>query len=103
MDDVVSGTLKYVTGYTGFSGDASEQSGNYLALAVTRKEGVTVTLDMIGGDHEGHPATFPDEDEICVVRVKNTAQKLVFTAYLDDVAVETRVIQLTGLTLTPSA
>ena len=103
MDDVVSGTLKYVTGYTGFSGDVAEQSGNYLALAVTRKEGVTVTLDMIGGDHEGHPVTFPDDDETCVVRIKNTAQKLVFTAYLDDVAVETRVIQLTGLTLTPSA
>lgn len=30
--DSISGNLKYVTGYTGFSGEASEQSGNYLAL-----------------------------------------------------------------------
>ena len=28
----ISGTLKYVTGYTGFSGDTSEQSGHYLCI-----------------------------------------------------------------------
>lgn len=30
----ISGTSNYVTGYTGFSGDTDEQSGNYLALHV---------------------------------------------------------------------
>lgn len=34
-DGAITGTLAYVTGYTGFSGDASEQEGNYLALKLS--------------------------------------------------------------------
>ena len=32
--DAIAGTLKYVTGYTGFSGDPAEQEGHYLALHI---------------------------------------------------------------------
>ncbi len=35
----VTGTLKAVTGYTGFSGTASEQSGHYLPLKLNAKYG----------------------------------------------------------------
>lgn len=31
----ITGTLKYVTGYTGFSGKAKEQKGNFIAIKVT--------------------------------------------------------------------
>lgn len=31
-DRVIAGTLKYVTGYTGFSGDVERQKGNYIVL-----------------------------------------------------------------------
>ncbi|MBO7451822.1 MAG: hypothetical protein J6U54_15870 [Clostridiales bacterium] len=34
-DGTFTGTLHYVTGYTGFSGDPTEQEGNYLAIKVT--------------------------------------------------------------------
>lgn len=34
-DGAITGTLAYVTGYTGFSSDADEQEGNYLALKLT--------------------------------------------------------------------
>ena len=34
-DGVFTGTLHYVTDYTGFSGNADEQHGNYLAIKVS--------------------------------------------------------------------
>lgn len=34
-DGAITGTLAYVTGYTGFSGDPDEQEGNYLALKLS--------------------------------------------------------------------
>ena len=33
-DNEVTGTLKYINGYVGFSSNVSEQSGNYLALKI---------------------------------------------------------------------
>lgn len=43
----ITGTLKYVTDYTGFSGDVSEQSGNYIALHITSTENdVTIKVKL---------------------------------------------------------
>lgn len=59
-EDSITGTLKYVSGYTGFSGIESEQSGNYIAFhssvpgvpdaTITVKKGnkAPVTLDPDG-------------------------------------------------------
>lgn len=99
-DDVVSGTLKYVTGYTGFSGDASEQSGNYLALEIDREDGVTVTVELLGGNSEGHPVTLPDDDDVLVGRITSNTQNIRIIA-TDGTNTETRVLRLSGLTLTP--
>ena len=100
-DDIISGTLLYVTGYTGFSGDPDEQEGNFLALAVERKSGVDLTVEIIGGNSEGHPVEMAADDELLVARITSTTQKIKFVAYIDEEAVETRVFQLSGLTLTP--
>lgn len=50
--ETITGTLKYVTGYTGFnSTDVSEQSGHYLALKfATDPEAEEVTVELVGGD-----------------------------------------------------
>lgn len=45
----VTGTSKYVTGYTGFSGDPSEQEGNYVAFHISVGElviGTNVTVKV---------------------------------------------------------
>ena len=66
----VTGTLKYVTDYTGFSSDVEEQSGNYLAIKVEAVEDATITVELINGTL-GHPVTL-DDDGMIVIRVSNT-------------------------------
>ena len=97
--DTVSGTLKYVTGYTGFSGDVAEQSGNYLALhfEVPDVEGVTLSAELIGGVHPG-PKTL-DPDGIFLVRLQNTSEKIRITATKTGYGPVTKTYKLTGLTL----
>lgn len=97
----ISGTLKYVTGYTGFSGDEELQSGHYL---VVHCDTGNVTADaikvqLINGDFG--PATL-DEDGIAILRIKDKdAQALNVVAYKDGRAVS-RVFDLSGLTLEPA-
>ena len=96
--NAISGTLLYVTGYTGFSGDETEQSGNYLAVHCAAGEGDTITLELIGGTHG--PVTL-DEDGLCVIRVTDKdTQKLHYTATGADGSTEDRIYDLSGLTLT---
>ena len=93
----ITGTLKKVTGWTAFSGDPAEQSGNYIAVKATAVEGATITAQVIGGDHG--PVTL-DEDGILIARIKNNSQKLQFKATTDD-GIQTIRYDLSGLTLTP--
>lgn len=99
--DGIIGTLKYVTGYTGFSGDPNEQQGNYLALHIDSEvEGATITVELIGGDHPG--AVTLDEDRTIILRIKNTHEKIKITATADDTPTVTKTYNLVGLTLTPA-
>lgn len=94
----ITGTLLYVTGYTGFSGDATEQSGNYLALKCTAQSGDTITVDLVGGSHPG--AVTLDDDGIVVLRITNkNTQKVRYVATAADGTTETREFGLSGLTL----
>ena len=68
--DSISGTLKYVSDYTGFSGNVSEQSGNYLALhCATTPDADSITVELINGT-VGHPVAL-DSDGIIVLRITN--------------------------------
>lgn len=95
----ITGTLKYVTGYTGFSGDVSEQSGNYLAIKVTAIEGATITVELKNGTL-GHPVTL-DEDGMIVIRIADKTTQSVEVVATKDSLSETQRFSLTGLTLTP--
>lgn len=78
-DNTITGTSKYVTGYTQFSSSTELQSGNYLALKVTPpEEGCTITSEVIGGS--GRVATL-DEDLNIVYRIVSNDQKIKFTCY----------------------
>ena len=79
-DGKISGVSKYVTGYTGFSGDTAEQSGNYVALVATAASGATIKAQIIGGLH-GEVTL--DPDGILVARIVNTATAIRYTATLD--------------------
>ena len=83
----IMGTLRYVTGYTGFSGDEAKQSGNYLAVDIAATPAdATVTVEVIGGDSEGNPVTV--DDGYLVVRVADKKQKLKVVATSGDNVIE---------------
>lgn len=97
----ISGTLKYVTGYTGFSGDESLQSGHYLALHFDTGETTvdSIKVQLINGDYG--PVTL-DEDQINIFRIRDKdAQAVQVMAYKDG-RVVSRIYDLSGLTLEPA-
>lgn len=75
-NNVARGTLYYVTGYTGFSGNVEEQSGNYIALKLTGvPEGAVVKYQRV--DSGLDPVTL-DSDLNIVIRVKEDAHNAIY-------------------------
>lgn len=100
-EGVISGTLNYVTGYTDFSGDVSEQSGNYLVLKCTsEKTSDVITVELIGGT-VGHPVTL-DADRNIVIRITNTTTQSIKVVGYNEWGSVTKTFALTGLTLAAS-
>ena len=97
-DDVIRGTLKHVDGYTGFSGDVAEQSGNYLALKCDGIPGADeVTFELVNGT-VGHPVTL-DEDRLIVVRITDIESQYIEIKATKAGETLSRRLYLTGLTL----
>lgn len=82
-DGSVVGTLKKVTGYTGFSSIKEEQSGYYFPFKLT-KTGTTMTLKKNGVAGEGKE-DMPFDPEI-ILRV---SKEDTFTIEVDDTPVVT--------------
>ena len=85
-DDSIGGTLKYVTGYTGYSEDTDLQSGNYLSLAISAPSGATTTIKMVnnGGINETEE-TLSNDYYVAYVKSKNA--KIIVTTTLSGVSV----------------
>lgn len=84
-DSEITGTLHYVTGYTGFNGsEVSEQSGNFLALDFSADQWPdTLKVEVVGGTKG--PVTLTSEDHFCVFRIANkSTQKIKVTAEAND-------------------
>lgn len=93
----IGGTLKYVTDYTGFSGDPAEQQGNYLVLHIdTDVEDATIEVELIGGDHG---STTLDSDRTIIFRIKNKSQKIKITASKEGYPTVSKTYTLGGVTL----
>lgn len=90
-----SGELYYVTGYTGFSSNVEEQSGNYIALKVNgAPEDAVVTYEKVGGSAE--PVVL-DQDRNIVIRIVDQSAVLRFTITTSEGSV-TRDISVANLT-----
>ena len=94
----ISGTLKHVTGYTGYSGDVSEQSGNYLALhfEVEDHASAVITVELSKGKH-GQSTL--DSDGICIFRIEDAAQDIIVTIADTGYRTSTIRIPISGLVL----
>ena len=67
----IGGTLHYVTGYTGFSGDPAEQEGNYLTLHFEDDDATSISVKVVGSEHD--PVTL-DPDGLLVLRIREIAK-----------------------------
>ena len=90
-EDAITGTLNYIADYSGFSGDPSETSGNYLVLHATSDDGATISVTVT------NPVTLED-DGIVVLRIRDKdSQTVTVVASKDGYATTTKVYSLTGL------
>ena len=90
-----------MTGYTGFSGDPTEQQGNYLVLHIdTDVEGATIQVEIIGGKHG--PVTL-DSDRTIITRISNKSQKIKITASKEGYPTVSKTYTLAGLKLEPAS
>lgn len=76
-EDEITGTLKHVTDYTGFSSKVEEQSGNYLAIHNTTNGDEPIFVEVVGGT--SGPVQL-DSDGIIVLRIANKEQKVKVTS-----------------------
>lgn len=97
-DSKITGTLHYVTGYTDFSSEPTEQSGNYLALKIdTVPDDATTTVEVVGGTKG--PVTL-DEDKNIVLLIKNKdSQSIKIRSTKDGMSPIEKTYNLSGLTL----
>lgn len=94
-DGTVTGTLKYVSDYTGFSSNIAEQSGNYIVFhaEVPDVEGVTITAKIT-------KTSTLDSDGIAVFRVGDKdSQTLTIVASKEGYDTVTKTFSLSGLTV----
>ncbi len=97
-DEWISGTLKYVTGYTGFSGEESEQSGYYLALDVTATDGATTTMQFVNARTTIGPVNI-DEDMYAVLRISDPRKQYIIVTTTKAGETVSRTIKLGSLKL----
>lgn len=93
----ISGTLKHVTGYTGFSTDPAEQQGNYLCLKFnTMPTDAITTVELVGGTKG--PVVL-DSDMNMVLLIKDKDAQTVKVTVDDGDEQLTKIYSLAGLTL----
>ena len=97
----VTGTLAYVTDFTGFSGDPELQEGNYLALSFdTDPTADKIEVEFVGALTNIGPQELDSDKDICVRITNKDTQYLVATAYKNG-EVTRRTIRLDQLVLEP--
>lgn len=92
-DDAITGTLNWISDYTGFSGDVSLQSGNYIGIhcSVPDVDDVTITVTVT------NPSVL-DADGIVVCRIADKdSQTITVVASKDGCESVTKTFALTGL------
>ena len=95
----ISGTLKHVTGYTGFSSKVDEQSGNYIALNVDPASGFPESMTVEVKNGTSGPSKLTAADHHVVLKIKDAATQSIVIKATNKGAEVTKEYKLTGLTL----
>lgn len=91
----ISGTLKYVSDFSEFSGDPGEQSGNFLALSFESDDAETIETKVINGDHPNYVDC--TDDMFCIYRIKDPATQKIEVKVTKEGSSESRTYDLSGL------
>lgn len=95
----ISGRLKYVKGYTGFS--STDNDGNFLALKIEYPEDATVKITLIGGSTKDK--AIPRGDHLLVTKVKDAATQKIKLDITKGDKTGSVTYDLSGLTLDPKS
>lgn len=95
----ISGTLKHVTGYTGFSSKVDEQSGNYIALNVDPASGFPESMTVEVKNGTSGPSKLTAADHQVVLKIKDAATQGIVIKATNNGSEVTKEYNLTGLTL----
>lgn len=89
----ITGTLKYVDDYTGFSGDPALQEGNYLALhcEVPGVDDATITVTVT------NPSVLDADGDIVLRIADKDSQTVTVVAEADGEVIDTKVFDLSDL------
>ena len=87
-DGKVTGTLKYVTGFTGFSGAVEEQSGYYIVLHFEHDDADTIKVGGVTLDSDGlHIIRIQNPvkraDRKIKVELEDESESLTYVDYID--------------------
>ena len=94
--NAITGTLKYVSDYNGFSSKVAERSGNYIVIHANVDPDATVTVTVTN-------PTVLDDDRVAVLRIADKdSQTITVVAEKDGYRPNTLVFNLSGLTCEPS-
>ena len=92
-----------MTGFTGFSGEAEKQSGNYLALTFEADEDATVTVTFNGAQTTPSPVVLEPGDRDCVFRITDKSSQSISVKIEKGSESIEKTYGLTGLTLEPAS
>lgn len=95
----ISGTLKHVTGYTGFSSKVEDQSGNYIALNVETEAGFPESMTVEVKNGTSVPKNIQASDRKVVLKIKDTSTQSIIIKATNKGAKVTKEYKLAGLTL----
>lgn len=96
----VTGTSKYVTGYTGWSSVTEDQEGNYIALKLTTDSKEAIQFKSVDGTDNGYKTL--DSDGILIWRISKDKDGNVKPIEVK-VGKDNFTIDLSGVTLLPKA
>lgn len=95
----IYGTLKHVTGYTGYSSKVDEQSGNYIALNVDPASGFPESMTVEVKNGTSSPSKLTEADHHVVLKIEDAATQRIVIKATNKGAEVTKEYKLTGLTL----
>lgn len=95
--NAITGTLKYIENWTEFSGQTSENTGNFIAFKSTLTGADKITVQLVGSNNHTGPQEL-DEDGIAIFHITDKSRQMIQVVAYKDGLVQQKLYSLKGLT-----